>query len=266
MGNSGGNSNSGCGVVFLVLFVLGVLMSIPKEVWIVVGIIVAVALGIWAVVAGMKALERRSQEAAERERNEKRERAAAAKRAREAQARVEKQRRIDSFGKSNAARVETALESVERVAASEAARAGWLGDIDFSADIRSITAGYQKAHALRKFADELSVLDNPNDDDRRLLAEANSTVNDLEGRATERVELIGKCATEARLIDESLRKEREDARTAEQRAELHGKLSALLYGVEAAPDASAVDSGVDRVMARVAAYREIKKQIVAARD
>ena len=58
----------------------------------------------------------------------------------------------------------------------------------------------------------------------------------------------------------------EDALTAEQRAELHGKLSALLYGVEAAPDASAVDSGVDRVMARVAAYREIKKQIVAARD
>ena len=35
--------------------------------------------------------------------------------------------------------------------------------------------------------------------------------------------------------DESLRTEREDARTAEQRAELHAKLSSMLYGIEAAP-------------------------------
>jgi hypothetical protein len=81
------------------------------------------------------------------------------------------------------------------------------------------------------------------------------------------VELIEKCANEARLIDKSLSDEREDARTAEQRAELHAKLSALLYGIRAMPDNTTTDSAaVDAVMARVQAYREIKNQIQQFRD
>jgi hypothetical protein len=80
------------------------------------------------------------------------------------------------------------------------------------------------------------------------------------------VELIEKCATESRLIDKSLQNEREDARTAEQRAELHGKLSAILYGIEATPDNPTTSSAADAVMARVEAYREIKNEIQQARD
>jgi hypothetical protein len=80
------------------------------------------------------------------------------------------------------------------------------------------------------------------------------------------VELIVKCANEAKLIDKSLRIERDDARVAEHRAELHGKLSAMLYGIEATPDSTPTDSAVDAVMARVQAYREIKSQIERARD
>ena len=103
-------------------------------------------------------------------------------------------------------------------------------------------------------------------DDRRILAEAKTTAANLECAAFERVKLIGKCATEARLIDKSLRDEREEARTAEQRAELHGELSAIRYGIEATPDATPTDSAADAVMARVQAYREIKSQIQQARD
>jgi hypothetical protein len=112
----------------------------------------------------------------------------------------------------------------------------------------------------------LSALDKPSLDDRRILAEAKTTVASLELAAIERVELIGKCATEARLIDKSLRDERKDARTAEQRAELHAKLSGMLYGIEATPDTTPTDSAADAVMARVQAYREIKSQIQQARD
>jgi len=79
------------------------------------------------------------------------------------------------------------------------------------------------------------------------------------------VELIGKCAMEAQRIDKSLRTEREDARLAEQRAELHAKLSAMLYGIEATQDVGPTDSAADAVMARVQAYREIKNQILVAR-
>ena len=67
-------------------------------------------------------------------------------------------------------------------------------------------------------------------------------------------------------IDESLHAEREDVLVAEQRAELHAKLSAMLYGIAATPAAVAPDSAVDAVMARVQAYREIKNQIQLARD
>ncbi|CQD07972.1 hypothetical protein BN970_01536 [Mycolicibacterium conceptionense] len=113
---------------------------------------------------------------------------------------------------------------------------------------------------------KLSALDKPSAEDRAILAEAKTTAANLERAAIERVELVGKCAKEAQLIDVSLRTEREDARLAEQRAELHAKLSAMLYGIEATPAATQQDSAVDAVMARVQAYREIKNQIQQARD
>ena len=47
---------------------------------------------------------------------------------------------------------------------------------------------------------------------------------------------------------------------------MHGKLSAMLYGIEATPEAAPTDSAVEAVMARVQAYREIKSQIERARD
>jgi hypothetical protein len=119
---------------------------------------------------------------------------------------------------------------------------------------------------LRGVTSKLSALDNPSAEDRKILAEAKATIANLERAAIERVQLIGRCAAEAQLIDKSLRTEREDARVAEQRAELHAKLSAMLYGIEATPDTAATDSTVDAVMARVQAYREIKQQIQQARD
>jgi hypothetical protein len=262
--SKGSSSGSGgAGVLFVVIVVL--IAAVPKEVWISVGALAAFMLVCWIASAAIKAAEQRRAEAEERARVEQAAQAAAAKREREERIRREKQARIDTLGKQNAALVESALNAVRQVAASEAARAGWLGDVDFSTDIKGITDGFAKAHALRAVTDKLSALDKPNADDRRILAEARTTTANLERAAIERVELIAGCAIEARLIDKSLRTEREDARVAEQRAELHGKLSAMLYGIEAAPDSTPTDSAVDAVMARVQAYREIKQQIEQAR-
>jgi len=119
---------------------------------------------------------------------------------------------------------------------------------------------------MRKVAYELNALDKPSVDDRRIFAEAKTAAANLECPAIERVKLIEKCATEAHLIDESLRNERKDAWTAEQRAQLHAKLSAMIYEVEATPGTTPTDSAADAVMARVQAYREIKNQIQRARD
>lgn len=261
------SSNKGSsGVGGLVFFVIVLIALVPKPVWIALGVITVIVLVSWGGYKIVVALEQRSYEAEKRARAEQAKRAADTKRQREEQIRTEKQRRIDTLGKQNAALVESALSAVKQVAVSEAARAGWLGDVDFSADIKGITDNFEKAHALRGVIEKLSALDKPSADDRKILAEAKKTAANLELAATERVELIGKCAKEAQLIDKSLRTEREDARVAEQRAELHAKLSAMLYGIEATPEATQQDSAVDAVMARVQAYRDIKNQIEQARD
>ncbi|TMS54812.1 hypothetical protein [Mycobacterium sp. DBP42] len=256
---SSDGSNAVGGLVF---FVIVLIALVPKPVWIALGVITAVVMLGWISYKITVALEKRSYEAHERERAQQVARTAAAKREREERVRKEKQRRIDTLGKDNAARLESALSAVRQVTASEAARAGWLGDVDFSADIKGITDNFEKAHALGAVTSKLSALDKPSAEDRKILAEAKATIANLERAAVERVELVGKCAKEAQLIDKSLRTEREDARVADQRTELHAKLSAMLYGIEATPETMQQDSAVDAVMARVQAYRDIKSRLM----
>ncbi|MCB0949120.1 MAG: hypothetical protein KDB44_07550 [Mycobacterium sp.] len=268
MAKESNGSSDGCATVLggAIIGVVVLIAAIPKEAWIVIGIVVGAAVVLGAVTAAIAAINKVQDAAEEQAREDREAEAAAAKQRREEKARQQKRRRIEALGAKNAARVDSAQAAVNKVAASEAARSGWLGDVDFTADIRGITDSFRKARSLRKVADQLSALDKPSTDDRKILGEAKATATKLEGTAIERVELIEKCATEAGRIDESLRREREDARTAEQRAELHAKLSAMLYGIEAAPPTSSTDSAADAVMARVWAFREIKNQIQRARD
>lgn len=249
---AGKDSEDGCAKVLsgAVVGIIVLIAMIPKEVWVFLGVGAGVALGVWLAIKGLAAYKKSRAEAAKRERAARAARAAAATR-----------QLIEKIGKKNFLLVQSAQTSVQNVAASEAARAGWLGDVDFTADITGIIATFGQAYALRKVAGELSGLDSPSADDRKIFGEANATAEDLERAALERVTLIGKCATEATLIDESLQQEREDARTGEQRAQLHAKLSSMLYGIEAAPATTSADSTADAVMARVQAYREIKNQI-----
>ena len=259
-------NSSGGSVGGLIFFVLVLIAMIPKEIWISLGIILAVVAVTWIIYTIAVAVEKHHIEAAERARIQQIAHEAAVRRERLEQARRERQHRIDTLGADNAALLESAMSDVTRVSRSEAARAGWLGDVDFSADLNGIRENFEKAHALHTVTAQLAALDKPSAADRTILAEATTTIAQLERAACERVELIGRCAIEAQLIDQSLRTEREDARNAEQRAVLHGKLSAMLYGIEAAPAAAPEDSAVDAVMARVQAYREIKNQILQARE
>lgn len=166
-----------------------------------------------------------------------------------------------ALGRRYASIVEATRATVSGIRYSEAASAGLLGDIDFDADIRGITDNLRKAHELQKVADTLAALDKPGADDRKILAEAKTTVAKLETTALNRVELIAQCAAEAKLVDKSLHEERQDAKTSAQRGELHAKLAAMLYGIEASPDTALTDSAADAVLLRVRAYQEIKNQI-----
>ena len=52
-------------------------------------------------------------------------------------------------------------------------RTGWLGDVDFTPDIGAIVIKFEKAHTLNKVVSDLSKLEKPSADDRRILAEGN---------------------------------------------------------------------------------------------
>ncbi|EID14880.1 hypothetical protein [Mycolicibacterium phlei] len=242
--------SDGTGVGGLIFAIFILIAMIPKEVWIALGVVAG--LGVLIALISWVAKKHEQYVAAKeaRELAEQKERT-----------RRERQHRIETLGKDNAALVESALAAIDELSETEAARTGWLGDIDFSADIAAVTANFEKAHSLRQVIGELSALRNPSEDDRRILAEAKETASELESTALQRINMIGQCAEEARLIDRSLQEEREESRTAEQRAQLHAKLSAMLYGVEAAPRTTPQSTGADSVMARVQAYRDIKNQI-----
>ncbi|MFZ2510542.1 MAG: hypothetical protein WAW85_05560 [Gordonia sp. (in: high G+C Gram-positive bacteria)] len=245
------NDNEGCIWMVGGLVVLGVLLSIPKEVWIVVGVLVVAAVMVAMVVNGQANRQKRRVQEAEA--------------AKVVAARAERERRkqfVDELGRRTVARIDWARSSADRVAASEAAREGWLGDTDFGPDLAAIVDSFRRARALREKAAALIVLDSSNIDDRRIIDEAEAAAQVLDDAANRNVDLIERCAAEAAAIDESLQADREAAATAQQRTELHGELSALLYGVEADPVASSnADSAAERVMARVRGYREIKQQI-----
>ncbi|GAT04184.1 hypothetical protein [Mycolicibacterium fortuitum] len=235
--------------------VFALLVQLPIGVWITLSVIA----GIVGVIAlSIRAVEhRRTMSAAEVEQlfiGRAAEAAAAEERARTAW-----KQRTETLGVGNAALIDSALSALEQLSASEAARTGWLGDVDLAPDIRGIIDNFEKAHALRKVADTLSALDKPSDDDRRIVAEAKNAIANLERTASERVESIVKCAKEVHLIDKTLSDKRKEAKTAEQRAELHAKLSGMLYAIEPAPNTTAADSAIDAVMMRANAFREIMR-------
>jgi len=271
----------GAAIGLLVGLLTGLVFFIREVSWGLGGIIGALLIGMitggiagyvvgWLVYAGVStrnSFRRGMRQVREAQETAAKKQAAAAKQKAQEIVRTEKAQRVQALGPRYASILEATLAAVRHdIVGSEAARAGLLGDVDFDADIRGITDNLRKAHELQKVADRLAALDKPGADDRKLLAEANTTVAKLETAALNRVELIAKCATEAQLVDKSLHDERQDAKTSAQRAELHAKLSAMLYGIEATPDTTPTDSAADAVLVRVQAYREIKNQIHLTRD
>ena len=238
----------------LLVMVVGLLTMIPKAVWIGVAVLVGLVVLVWVAMRIAEAVTAG-----------RRERAMRAEETRVAHQAAATTRRVEILGATNARYVEKALSAAERIAESQAAQDGWLGDVDFSEDIRGIEEAFGRSQELRSVAVELQALPNPTSADRKLLADAVTAAKALVSDGRERADLIGRCADEADRIDESLRAEQERTRTEEQREELQRKLNSMLYGVEASTSVTSAESVADQVLARVAGYREIKQQIADTR-
>lgn len=172
---------------------------------------------------------------------------------------AERMQRVADLGPPGAKLYERAESAVRRILSTEALKSGWLGDLqaaDFSADLEMIAANSRAAEELRQLSNELSEIPNPNAEDRALLGEARRKVVKLDRQSVERIELLEKCWEKAKLIDVSIREEREQAALAEKRDDVHGRMAAALYGADTTPDRPS--SAADRVLGFEAAYREIK--------
>ena len=171
-----------------------------------------------------------------------------------------KEQRKREFGAAGARLYEQADVSVATIAASEAARTGWLGDpadFDFRADLETIAATLRRAEKIRTVTADASSIRDFNQSDKQMLRDAELEIAKLQSSVKQRVELIGKCAQQASDIDRALREERESDVMAKRREDLRGRLGPILYGSQKLPIDSPSES-VDVVTARAAAFHELK--------
>lgn len=179
---------------------------------------------------------------------------------------AEREVRRGSLGPQGSALFERAATAAARVARTEAARSGWLGDpeaIDFSEDLAFIEANLRAANDLTALIAELSALPDPSSDEKELIKDAQRRVSRLEDQSRERVTLIEKCVDQAKLIDQSLHGERENARIADKRAELSGRMAATIYGIDVQPQQPA-SSTADKITGLVAAFQDVKNMTGSA--
>ena len=187
-------------------------------------------------------------------------------RQKEAEARrleLEKQRRRVEFGSGGARLFEEAEASASKIAASEAARAGWLGDpadFDFRADLEAIGDNLRRAEKIRTVTADASSIKNFTPSDKQMLHDARDAVAKLEDSVKQRVVLIGECAKQADNIDRALREDRESLVMAQRRDDLRNRLDPILYGSGNMPTETPSESA-DVVTARAAAFHELKALI-----
>ena len=173
------------------------------------------------------------------------------------------QQRKREFGSAGARLFEQADASVSNIAASEAARTGWLGDpadFDFRADLEAIAANLRRAEKIRTVTADASSIRDFSEADKQMLHDAKVEIAKLKNSVKQRVDLIGKCEQQAADIDRALREERESDVMAKRREDLRGRLGPILYGSQKMPIDSPSESA-DVVTARAAAFHELKALI-----
>ena len=181
-------------------------------------------------------------------------------RAKAQQQKQAERRRVDEFGADGVQLMDRADAAVRRIMSSEAATQGWLGELDFTADVSMIADTLRKVTALRTAAAEWAAIPNATADDDRMLRDAQRAAAKLEAAAAERVKVLHDCALQAERVDQTLHHQREQAAITQQRDDVRSRLDAMIDGVERTPSGPSSDS-TDAVKARVAAFLELKEII-----
>lgn len=167
------------------------------------------------------------------------------------------------FGSEGARLFEKAEASVARIAASEAARTGWLGDpadLDFLADLAAMADNLRQAEKIRTVTADASSIQDFTESDKQMLHDAQLAITKLEDSVKQRVKLIGACAQQAEDIDRALREDRDSVEMARRREDLRDRLGPILYSPEKMPKETPSESA-DVVTARATAFHDLKALI-----
>ncbi|MFZ2511795.1 MAG: hypothetical protein WAW85_11995 [Gordonia sp. (in: high G+C Gram-positive bacteria)] len=175
---------------------------------------------------------------------------------------AERQREAD-FGPEGLRLFTQAEAAIARIAESEAAQSGWLGnaaEFDFSADLAAIADNLRRSQQIRNVTADAASIKSFNESDTQMLDDAQRAASALDDSVKQRVALIEGCAHEASDIDRVLQDEREDVEMEKRREELRDRLNPILYSAGAPPTENP-SAAADGVTARVSAFHELKALI-----
>ena len=165
--------------------------------------------------------------------------------------------RLEEFGQEGIKLLKVADAAAKRIFSTEAAQAGSLGELDFRAELGTLEETLRRASTIRNVMAESWAIPGRSQDDLELYRDARRTLRRLDSSAREQVERLSRCADEAVALDRMRREDEGKSRIALQRDDVRARLSALLYVADLPPAAPASEI-VDRVAARVDAFRELR--------
>ncbi|PXW31306.1 UNVERIFIED_CONTAM: hypothetical protein DES50_10572 [Williamsia faeni] len=144
--------------------------------------------------------------------------------------------------------VEKAREAVATISSSDAARGGWLGDNDFSADLFWIASSAVQASAMEELVDKLKPSKRPSD--KAAAADGRQWLDEQRTKLDDRIRLLEDAAKHARSVDIRLIRQQETAHRLALRDAEAVRLAAIrarLNGTQQRPPLA--DPGPDSVEA-----------------
>ncbi|WP_143695104.1 hypothetical protein [Williamsia sp. 1135] len=154
--------------------------------------------------------------------------------------------------------VEKARSAVAVITSSEAATGGWLGDIDFTADLFWIASSAVEASAMQELITKLKPSRRASD--KQAVSAGKVWLDARRKKLDERVKLLEDAAKHARAVDERLRRQQEASARLALRDEESARMAGLrtrLVGNERPNLVEPSNEAVEAIRARAEAFYDV---------
>ncbi|WP_207842999.1 hypothetical protein [Williamsia soli] len=154
--------------------------------------------------------------------------------------------------------VEKARSAVAVITSSEAATGGWLGDVDFTADLFWIASSAVDASAMQELINKLKASKRASD--KHAVSAGKAWLDVRRKKIDERVKLLEDAAKHARAVDERLKRQQETAERLTLRDEESARIAGLRTRLMGSEQPNLVEPGteaVEAIRARAEAFYDV---------